>query len=448
MLYVNGKELDIYQNGWYPNLLNPSECIAVTSENGSDIGMNTIGQYTYVKSGYIPTKKGVTYRWNTSDKYVLKVYVYDVSKNLTNSITEGNGYSNISSYTATSDGYIMLYIRLGTTTEAPIDIVSRYGVYEEDFARMEHFFAYGEKAEPFTSINWLKGKTIAVIGDSISTWEGHNDAEIVVSEEDVGTTLSAYQTQYDGALSIGGVSFPSVNNLTKITFTPNASDIGKSIGNSLTHAPSTRRPWWYWLAKKHGMKVNNVSWSGSSISTHDGRLDYSHHESQIVKCGTRIKGSMDRIAPDYIFIARGCNDCTADHTPYATINAVFDKNYTTPTNDNKDLMLGLAITISKLREAYPTSKIIVCTMTPYYRSPDDMVFPMQNGIATEQEYNDAIRKTAEFYSCPICDFDKAFSHLNGGAIGAIGTGSDQTHPSNYGHWLMFFRAEKALEANL
>ncbi len=287
-------------------------------------------------------------------------------------------------------------------------------------------------------IEKFRGKTIAIIGDSIATWEGKNTPEIEISSSDVGVTLSTYITEIDilNKLTVGNRQFKVSDIGKEIKFTPNASDIGKSVGSAKTKYGSASRPWWYWLCKKLKMNCNNASYSGSSLSSHESHkkqneyFGYAWHESTLRKCGTRIKGSMKRIPPDYIIIARGCNDYS--HTPYSVISNNTYQNINSENISNDKTAFGagfkeaLFLTVRNIKKMYPKSKIFLSTITPTNRFGNEC-----NLIV----FNNAILDAGKYFDIPIIDFNSE--------IGVIGIGNDGTHPDRQVQYRMYKVALKA-----
>lgn len=300
----------------------------------------------------------------------------------------------------------------------------------------------------------LAGKTVAVIGDSIST-NGNpgsgadaNAVEITVTDDDVGVELSAYLTYYDvqAGLSLGGHTFTSSEIGTEVTFTPAAADVGKVIGRSLTYNPNSTTVWWEVMQKALGNTTIPVCWSGSSVTSHEGSDDdyktsYAWHDAQIRKCGIRTPGTMTRNSPDMIIIYRGTNDFS--HSPYTKLTAgYFDgASWQYPDNDTVTggygFLEGLALTVKKLRTAYPKAQIYLCTLNVFKRVSYSH-FPTNNGTNSLPEYNDAIRRAADFFGCGLIDFAKdGITFENCYSEGYI-TDSETipTHPSDKGHAVM------------
>ena len=273
-------------------------------------------------------------------------------------------------------------------------------------------------------------KRFAVLCDSIGTHgnsgEYCNVVEVEIMPEDVGVELNAYLTYYDvhntnnGSSStgpaiefvLGGQTFTEADNGKLITFTPTAEDIGKKVGRVYNYNPNSLKTWWMWLAEAYNMEPIPVCWSSSSISSHETttpRLvnSYAWHDSQVRKCGVRIPGSNDRIAPDYIIIARGCNDWSHGKGTLIT-DGYFDnpETWTYPMTDEVGTYYGIkeaiSLTVKNMREAYPKAKIYLCTITMNNRGSKN-TFPPCYGGKSMVSFNRAIRECAEFFGCGLLD---------------------------------------------
>lgn len=311
----------------------------------------------------------------------------------------------------------------------------------------------------------LNEKTVAIIGDSISCNGNYSSSnllgnvpEIVVQEADVGISLSAYATYYDIGTTVGGHTISSSDVGNEITFTPVADDVGKIIGKPY-NTNSTDNVWWSIAAERLGFTPIPVSWSGSSISSHEStdntlKTSYAWHDAQIRKCGIRTPGSMTRTAPDVIIIYRGTNDFS--HSPYTELTDYLDDgiNISIPATDSYidggqtkyDFLKALAITVDKLRTAYPEAQIVVCTFNYFHRlSSSYPGFPSRNGKNTIYEYNNAIRAFANYFGCGLIEFDKDGINYANAASGAYyqegtGTNSNHTHPNEKGQRVLGNRA--------
>lgn len=308
----------------------------------------------------------------------------------------------------------------------------------------------------------LKGKTVAIIGDSISTngdaGTDPNVCEIEITTEDINVPLSAYLTSYDvnANLSLGGHTFTNDEIGTEVTFTPLADDVGKKIGLPNNYNPNSTTVWWEIMQQELGNNTIPVCWSGSSITSHEDssstrKTSYAWHPAQIRKCGIRVPGTMTRVAPDIIIIYRGTNDFS--HAPYTKIteNYFNTVNWQYPETDiitnGYGYLEGLALTIKKLRETYPNAQIYLCTLNIFKRI-NYAHFPTNNGLNTLPEYNNAIREAANFFGCGLIEFDKdGITFENCYSEGYITDSSTiPTHPSDKGHAVMGRKAIADIKA--
>ena len=288
----------------------------------------------------------------------------------------------------------------------------------------------------------IKGKTIAILGDSISTKINKNAVEIEITESDVGIQLHGYLSYYDfeKGLTINGHSFTEDEIGTDVTFTPTSDDIGKVIGLANNFNNYNIFTWWEILENKLGIKVNPVCWSASSITSHEAeqnvyKTSYAWHDAQIRKCGIRIPGTLERIAPDIVIIYRGANDFS--HSPYTRLTEIDETNFIYPENDidngNYSYTLGLIKTIQKIRQVYPETRIFICTLNVFKRVDFDN-YPTRNGINSLPEYNNNIRKVADFMGCDIIELDKdGITFENCYSEGYLSDTNTPTHPTNKGH---------------
>lgn len=313
-----------------------------------------------------------------------------------------------------------------------------------------------------TLLKILTGKTVAVLGDSISTngntGDDPNVPEITVTADDVGVELSAYLTYYDvqEELSLGGHTFTSSEIGNEVTFTPTVDDIGKKIGLPNNYNPNSTTVWWERMQTVLGNTTIPVCWSGSSITSHEAsqatrKTAHAWHPAQIRKCGIRTPGTMTRKAPDMIIIYRGTNDFS--HEPYTKLTpGYFDgASWEYPEDDTVTggygYLEGLALTIKKLREAYPDTQIYLCTLNVFKRI-NYSHFPTNNGLNTLPEYNNAIREAANFFGCGLIEFDKDGITFENCYSGGYITDSSTipTHPSDKGHYVMGRKAIADIKA--
>ena len=304
---------------------------------------------------------------------------------------------------------------------------------------------------------WFVGKKVSIIGDSISTAPNHNAVEFTVLDSDIsqGRTLQGYPTYYDIGTTIGGVAVTSGMVGVLTSFSPVAGDEGKTIGKPQNYntagtsgVSSYTETWWYKMATALGMEVlQNVSWSGASISSHEGnandyKTSYAWHPAQINKLATRDAGG-NTIKPDVVIIYRGTNDMT--HSPYTSLTDFGADAMSIPDTDysdsSYDFKVAYCMTIKKIREAYPQAKIIVCTLNLFKRL-NDTQFPTNNGYNTLPEYNNAIREVANMMGCGLIEFDKdGITFENCYPTYISDNATHPTHPNPTGHTRM---AEKAI----
>ena len=407
----------------YDGYLGPNGVLTPTSSPGA--GSSNVTRTTeYID---ITDAKSIYYhgRMGPVSNY-YSVGFYDADKNFIEELSI-SGTGNIETYYITLDEKYdeAVYVR-GSWAKGPnLQIEDTY-----DFI----FIIDGKPATP--TIPEIPGtsdgpkKRFAVLGDSIGTHgnsgEYCNVVEVEIMPEDVGVELNAYLTYYDvhdtnngssptGSaieFTLGGQTFTEADNGKLITFTPTAEDIGKKVGKVYNYNPNSLKTWWLWLAEAYNMEPIPVCWSSSSISSHETttpRLvnSYAWHDSQVRKCGVRIPGSNDRIAPDYIIIARGCNDWSHGKGTLIT-DGYFDspETWTYPMTDEVGTYYGIkeavSLTVKNMREAYPKAKIYLCTITYNNRGSKD-TFPPCYGGKSMVSFNRAIRECAEFFGCGLID---------------------------------------------
>lgn len=150
---------------------------------------------------------------------------------------------------------------------------------------------------------------------------------------------------------------------------------------------------------------------------------------------------MTRTAPDVIIIYRGTNDFS--HSPYAKLTSGYfdDYDWQYPSDDTVTggygYKEGLCLTIKKLRAAYPSAKIFLCTLNVFKRV-NYSHFPTNNGINSLPQFNAAIHEVADFMGCGVINFDKdGITFENCYSEGYItDSATTPTHPSDKGHKVM------------
>lgn len=239
-------------------------------------------------------------------------------------------------------------------------------------------------AKPSVPAKKLAGKTISVIGDSISTF---------------GTEYS-YSNPY----------YPS-----------------STVTNYL-------RTWWGRLVQDGATIMKNMSVSRSTIADPGGDVAY------------RWIGYNDRItalgdngnSPDIIMVLAGINDMFSTS---ALTDFDFTKNTTNYNELNKsEFSTAYQWIVMKLLELYPTSKIFLCT--PFKAGVSNWGFPEKNGSRYFYQLRDSIRTLAETLGVGFIDFYAetkiSWSQMNGGAYG------DTTHPDANGHYEYYKIARRHL----
>ena len=446
----------------------------ISDQTGVFTPVVTPATYKYICSGFIPVETGATYNIQRTNGDGVSTscqgyYYYAADKSYVSGQT-GNNSTYWSRWTI-PDGVkfirVLLYIGKGAESFDSIpEYAKTWGLFEYGTDKTKPLFVPLTTIAPEHRVDFtvdtraFAGKTIAVLGDSIGTRQGYNDPEVLIGEADVGVQLSAYLTNNDvgAGLSIAGHEYTSEEIGTEVTFTPTAEDVGKSIGVPLNHGVANSIKWWQMLCTKLGMTATNASWSGAtmvsqeSITTTLYKASCAWYESTIRRCGFRTPGTMTRVAPDYIFIHRGVNDFSNTHSGTKTVltdDPFSAYNYAIPQTDQitvdgttmYDFKQAYAMTIQKLRDAYPTAKIICCTIAPFRRHSETH-FPPNNGRYNLPSFNKAIREVAEFFGCPVCEFAEAYKYEELSTF----TG-DNTHPNEYGHRSMYERALLCLVNN-
>lgn len=301
----------------------------------------------------------------------------------------------------------------------------------------------------------LKGKNIAIIGDSISTIYDNNTPYWEVKSIDVGKEIKSYVTWNDiwsnssGTVlsnkTIGGVILTEDMIGQLVTLTPNSSDVGKKIGVPLNYNNTETRVWSEVLCERTGaILLANASWSGSRITKHGDSKSWELSEAwsdyTIHRCQKRNDDGSYK-TPDVIIIYRGTNDFS--HTPYSKIDDVDLSNGIPDTDYNNGYQFrnGYYLTIQKLRKAYPNAIIYCATLNIFKRIIYDK-FPTRNGIYTLPQLNNVIRNIANTMGCGIIEFDKdGITFENCYSEGYITDSSKEpTHPNSKGHEIMARKA--------
>ena len=295
----------------------------------------------------------------------------------------------------------------------------------------------------------MRGASVAIIGGSVDTHgnipniQYPNAVEITITDEDIGKTLKAYPTYYDlqKGLVVGNHTIVSGDIGNELTFVPVNSDVGKSIGMPNNFNDDGMGVWWIIAQRYYNYIPIPVCWSGSSISDHNEdvlqtRTSGAFHPAQIRKCGTRIPGTNERIAPDIIIISgRATNDYS--HAPYCKIEdddyPINQVPFVYPTTDKvgNDYYIKRAYikTIRDLQAAYPNTIIVLSTLGFNDRVSHTTGSVPDNGTNTLMQFNKAIREVADFMGCEVIE-----TYLDGiNEINLSSYTSDGTHLTQIGH---------------
>ena len=313
------------------------------------------------------------------------------------------------------------------------------------------------------ALDVIKSKTVAVIGDSISS-DSEMNPYLTVLASDVGNEIESYVTYWDiykyenniivpTGKTIGGVTFTDAMVGTMQTFTPVLEDVGKKIGVAPTYY-NWMDGWADKLCEKAGATLINASWSGASMCSgqlsQEYALSYAWSDYTISRCSKRDSDG-NVVNPDVIIIYRGTNDLSHKQGIGTNLYSQLDSDYDLgangyPVTDVYDtnkygFYRAYYLTIKKLRDAYPGAIIYCCTLNVFKRITYDR-FPTRNGQYTLPQMNDAIRQIANTMGCGIIEFDKdGITFENCYIEGYIDDSAEHpTHPSRKGHLVMANKA--------
>jgi hypothetical protein len=93
-------------------------------------------------------------------------------------------------------------------------------------------------------------------------------------------------------------------------------------------------------------------------------------------------------------------------------------------------------TIEKIRAAYPSTYIILCTLN-VFKYVNYSHFPSNNGVNTLPQYNDKIREIANLMGCGLIEFDKdGITWENCYPTYISDNATTPLHPNTKGHRVM------------
>ena len=235
----------------------------------------------------------------------------------------------------------------------------------------------------------VKGRTLSILGDSISTFGGY---------------IPSGNTAYYNASATADVNMM----------------------------------WWKRAANRCGLALNkNNSNSGSRVT---------NTRSDGVMYGVEMVKNLDNgVAPDNIVIYMGINDYF-NNVPIGTYDGMDDL----PTSEFT-FREAYAKMLYNALTTYPTSKVYACTLPTIERTSDDLISPDKNqaGIYLS-EYNNAIREIAKAFCVEVIDLESCrINHYNGVNYmydydSDLGT---FVHPNSEGHRMISHKVIKSLLFN-
>lgn len=305
---------------------------------------------------------------------------------------------------------------LGTKNNADYDFT-----IEDEIGQAIVIFGNGHiRTKNFNSANldvanYLKdkfsGKKIAIVGDSISTYQGWLPSDVP------GFSGTSYATYYPNG---------DVNAVSKT--------------------------WWYLVAQNLGIKttdIANTSWSGGTVcgdstSTTNGKP----------ACSTkRINDiSIRGFDPDIIIVYIGCNDWyQCGLSGYSTTLGTWAITDAVPAEGNKTAFRdAYALMLSKLQNKYPNARIFCCTILDDWRrdgvsdDASDNAWPSNNSAGyTTKQWNDNIKEIAEAFACDVIDMHNCGINYYNIPSFAVDAG---LHPNAAGHALMARKVTSELMA--
>lgn len=233
----------------------------------------------------------------------------------------------------------------------------------------------------------LKGKKIAVIGDSISTYQGW------LPSDSAGYDGASYAYYYPR----GNVNSPALT-------------------------------WWYKMALQIGINpstdLNMCSWSGSRVSC-SGNVRSDSTSSAAPGCSTRrisdlaIKGWN----PDIVIVFISCNDWANNVSvgSWAVSDAIPAEGIIT------ELRAAYALMLNKIHSSYPSAKIFCCTNLDDLYRDSAAGWPSNNGNGvTTYQWNQNIREIAEAFGGEVIDLHSCGINYSNIASYAVDAG---LHPN-------------------
>ena len=234
--------------------------------------------------------------------------------------------------------------------------------------------------------NKLKGKKIAIIGDSISTYAGY--------------CPTGYATVYPS----GDVD-------------------------------SVDKCYWKIVADELGLTVNNVSWGGSMVTG----MSSGEQDTGFAACGdVRVTAvGRDSFVPDIIFINMGINDFYGETRTLGN----WDGNDAIPSDGFVTAFTNAyALMLYKLQNTYKNAKIFCCTIVPAYTSYP----PLNTRDESIYNWNVKLRTVINAMGCIPVEMPQCGINPQNNSLFT----QDGIHPNAAGMSLMSLIMKNALLNNL
>ena len=235
----------------------------------------------------------------------------------------------------------------------------------------------------------FKGKKIAIIGDSISTYSGWLPSDVS------GYTGSSYETYYPRG-NVDAVS----------------------------------KTWWHKVATTLGIdtqNINNCSWSGSRVTGNSTTTSSAY-------CACSNKRISDLAIrgfnPDIVLVFISCNDWAGE-----VAVGTWSVESSLPQEGQLNTMReAYVIMLNKIHQSYPNARIFCCTILDDYRRDETSGWPSNNGNGVSTyEWNKNIVEIANAMGCDVVDMGQCGLNYSNIAANAVDTG---LHPNASGMEMM------------
>ncbi len=204
----------------------------------------------------------------------------------------------------------------------------------------------------YFKVSRFKGKRLAIIGDSISTFSG--------------TMPSGYAIYYPRG---------DVQSVTQL--------------------------WWYKVCKKLEMEYTNTAWSGSRVTGAPKGTTAAAGCSDV-----RINDAGRLGAPDIIICYISCNDWAGNVGigTWQTADPIVDDSAYTPSQTVSTLREAYSLMLYKLVKKYPAARIFVCTNLDDTARDQNTGYPSNNGAGiSTYEWNKNVKEVAEALGARVID---------------------------------------------